>query len=107
MIAAFRAFAFLALAVLLGLIPASGALAQDKIWLQIEAQPTLEKASERARAYSAVFPETSGFRLRSGWYAIVLGPYGVAEGAAQLNGLKRENLIPSDKIGRASCRERV
>ncbi|MGB4827986.1 MAG: serine protease [Paracoccaceae bacterium] len=98
MIAAFRAFAFLALAVLLGLIPASGALAQDKIWLQIEAQPTLEKASERARAYSAVFPETSGFRLRSGWYAIVLGPYGVAEGAAQLNGLKRENLIPSDSF---------
>jgi peptidoglycan hydrolase-like protein with peptidoglycan-binding domain len=38
----------------------------------------------------------SGYRLRSGWYGIVLGPYGVEEGAAQLSNLRRENLIPRD-----------
>ncbi|NJM82688.1 MAG: peptidoglycan-binding protein [Tabrizicola sp.] len=73
-------------------------LAQDRIWVQIEAQPTLVEAEARARAYSRVFPETSGYRLRSGWYAIVLGPYSVGEGAAQLTGLRRENLIPADSF---------
>lgn len=74
------------------------ARAQEQIWVQIEAQPTLDEATARARAYAAIFPETRGFRLRSGWYAIVLGPYGVAEGAAQLAGLKGENLIPGDSF---------
>jgi hypothetical protein len=72
------------------------ALAQEQVWLQIEAQPTLEDATERTRAYSSVFPETQGFRMRSGWYAVALGPYTVAEGAARLNSLRRENLIPGD-----------
>ncbi|GAB1364352.1 hypothetical protein MASR1M32_35880 [Rhodobacter sp.] len=66
--------------------------------MQIEAQPTLAEAQERAEAYSGVFPDTNGFRLRSGWYAIALGPYGVAEGAARLNALKSENLIPRDSF---------
>lgn len=88
--------AFVFLAALL-LLP-SPSHAQDRIWLQIEAQPTLDEARDRAEAYSGVFPETNGFRLRSGWYGIVLGPYGVAEGAARLNALKRENLIPRDSF---------
>lgn len=91
---ALRAFLFLA-ALLFHLSPAH---AQDRVWLQIEAQPTLDEARDRAEAYSGVFPETNGFRLRSGWYGIALGPYGVAEGAARLNALKRENLIPGDSF---------
>ena len=95
--AALRPLAALAvLAVGLVMMAALPARAQDKVWLQIEAQPTEEKALERAEAYAGAFPETQGYRLRSGWFGIVLGPYGVAEGAAQLNALKRENLIPSD-----------
>lgn len=93
--AALRALIFLAAALLSALAPAH---AQDRVWLQIEAQPTLAEARDRAEAYSGVFPETNGFRLRSGWYAIALGPYGVAEGAARLNALKRENLIPRDSF---------
>jgi len=80
----------------LNLLAAGGARAQDRVWVQIEAQPTLAEAAERAAAYAAVFPETQGYRLRSGWYGIALGPYGTAEGAAQFAGLVRENLIPSD-----------
>lgn len=90
----------LACAVVVGLAMAfSPALAQEEqVWIQIEAQPSLEEASDRARAYAAVFPETHGFRLRSGWYAIALGPYPSAEAAAQLAGLRRENLIPADSF---------
>lgn len=98
MIAVVRAACFVFAAVFALLGPSSDAGAQDTIWLQIEAQPTLEKASERARAYAAVFPETQGFQLSSGWYAIALGPYSVAEGAAKLNSLQRENLIPGDSF---------
>lgn len=91
--AALRALLLLVAALLFPLSPAQ---AQDQIWLQIEAQATRAVAEERAAAYSSVFPETNGFLLRSGWYAIVLGPYGVAEGASRLNALKAENMIPGD-----------
>ncbi|WP_431299132.1 serine protease [Tabrizicola sp. BL-A-41-H6] len=76
------------------------AQAQDEpqVWIQIEAQPTLVEAEARASAYAAIFPETVGFRLRSGWYGIALGPYGAGDGAARLATLLRENLIPSDSF---------
>ncbi len=72
--------------------------AQEQVWVQVEAQPNQLVAEERARAYAAVFPDVQGYRLRSGWYAIVLGPYGVAEGAARLADLRRENLVPADSF---------
>lgn len=75
---------------------AAKAQQEDQVWIQIEAHPTLEDSTDRARAYASVFPETQGFRTRSGWYAVALGPLAVAEGAARLNALKRENLIPAD-----------
>ena len=91
-----KAFAALVLAVTL--MCGAAVRAQDQVWVQIEALPTLEAAELRARAYAATFPETAGFRLRSGWYGIMLGPYGVAEGAGRLVSLKRENLIPDDSF---------
>lgn len=87
------------LSVMMGLwaVLSGGPLAaQDRVWVQVEAQPTLREAEARARAYAAAFPDVSGYQLRSGWYAIMLGPYGVEEGAAQLSNLRRENLIPRD-----------
>ncbi|WP_235823841.1 serine protease [Actibacterium lipolyticum] len=64
--------------------------------MQIEARPTLRQAQDRARAYANAFSNVAGFQLRSGWYAIALGPF-TAEGAAnQLQALRRERLIPSD-----------
>lgn len=82
----------------LTLLFSTAAHAQDQIWLQVEAYPTLDEAEARARAYTALYPETAGFRLRSGWYAVMLGPYSVGEGAAQLSNLRRENLIPEDSF---------
>jgi peptidoglycan hydrolase-like protein with peptidoglycan-binding domain len=81
------------------LLPPAAALAQDgQVWLQIEAQPTLAEAEDRARAYTALFPETQGYRLRSGWYGIMLGPYPADEGAFRLQTLLRDGLIPPDSF---------
>ena len=72
--------------------------AQDQAWLQIEAQPTLTGAEDRARAYAAVFPDVAGFQIASGWYAIVLGPYALDAAAGRIFDLKRENMIPGDSF---------
>ena len=87
---------------LLGLMAAlllsTAARAQDQVWVQIEAQPTLSEAETRARAYASVFPDVAGFRLNTGWYAVVLGPYAPDAGAARLAELRRDNLIPVDSF---------
>lgn len=68
----------------------------DQVWLQIEAQPDEADANDRADAYAALFPDVAGYRLNTNWYAIVLGPYTVAEGAGRLATLLDENMIPAD-----------
>jgi peptidoglycan hydrolase-like protein with peptidoglycan-binding domain len=77
---------------------AVGAQAQGQAWVQIEAQPTLREAEERARAYSGAFPDVSGYVLASGWHAIVLGPYATAEAPARLAALLSERLVPGDSF---------
>ncbi|MCR8726367.1 serine protease [Frigidibacter sp. ROC022] len=67
-----------------------------KTWVQIEAHPTLSDGERRARAYAALFPDVEGFRLRSGWYAVALGPFTEAEAAQKLRALRSERLIPAD-----------
>lgn len=83
---------------LLALSPRAAEAQEGEVWLQIEAQPTLAEAEARARAYAAEFPETEGYRLRSGWYGIMLGPYPAAEGNRRLNDLKRSRAIPADSF---------
>jgi hypothetical protein len=83
---------------LLALSPRAARAQEGEVWLQIEAQPTLAEAEARARAYAAEFPETEGYRLRSGWYGIMLGPYPAAEGNRRLNELKRSRAIPADSF---------
>jgi len=86
------------LAVVMALLAGGVARAQDQAWVQIEAQPTLAEALERARAYTSVFPDVAGYALNSGWYGIVLGPYGRDEAAVRLRDLRREGLIASDSF---------
>ena len=78
---------------LAGLMPA---FAQERAWVQIEAQPTLREAQERARAYSGAFPDVNGFQMRSGWYAIALGPFTPEGALARLSDLLGEGLVPVD-----------
>ncbi|NJS39706.1 MAG: peptidoglycan-binding protein [Rhodobacteraceae bacterium] len=95
----FRPVVVFALLVLTLLPLAGPARAQEaNVWVQIEAQPDLAGAEDRARAYAALFPETNGFRLRSGWYAIVLGPYTSAEAEQRLANLTGQSLIPGDSF---------
>ena len=86
------------LAVVMTLLAGGIARAQDQAWVQIEAQPTLAEALERARAYTSVFPDVSGYALNSGWFGIVLGPYGSDEAAVRLRDLRREGLIANDSF---------
>lgn len=73
--------------------------AQDgTVWLQVEAHPDLATATDRAQAYASLFPETAGFRLRSGWYGVALGPFSADEAALRLGALKREGQIPADSF---------
>lgn len=67
-------------------------------FVQVEAQPTLDKAMERARAYAADFPDVQGFRVSSGWYAIVLGPMTSDQAAERLVSLRAQNRVPQDSF---------
>jgi S1-C subfamily serine protease len=87
-----------ALILLSAALPRAAQAQEGTVWLQVEAHPTLAEAEDRARAYAALFPETAGFQLRSGWYGIMLGPYPAAEGDFRLASLLREGLIPPDSF---------
>ena len=82
--------------IMAALLWAGVAAAQQQAWVQVEAQPTLAEAEERAGAYAGVFSDVVGYRLGSRWYGIALGPYSPAEAAQRLADLRRENLIPRD-----------
>ncbi len=68
------------------------------VWIQIEAQPSLREAQERAQAYANALPDVNGFRLNSGWYAIVIGPYIRDDAEQVLRVYRAERQIPSDSF---------
>lgn len=70
----------------------------QQAWVQIEAQPTLSAAQERARIYAGRYADVSGYYLGSGWYGIVIGPYSPAQAEATLNQLRRAGGIPGDSF---------
>ncbi len=74
------------------------AAAQDRVWLQVEAQPDLRTAENRVRAYAAQFGDVAGFRLNSGWYAIVLGPVDAVDAEGRLADLRSLRQIPRDSF---------
>jgi len=87
------------------------ASAQQPVWVQIEAQPTLNAAQDRVRAYAAQLEDVSGYSIGGGWYGIVLGPYSRDDADTLLRQYKREGRIPSDSFialgrttrGRSHC----
>jgi peptidoglycan hydrolase-like protein with peptidoglycan-binding domain len=81
---------------LITLFMARVVVAQETVWLQIEAQPNLNTATNSASQYSSNLQDVNGFGLGSGWYGIVLGPYARADAEALRRQLIRDRLIPRD-----------
>ncbi|MEM1003987.1 MAG: serine protease [Pseudomonadota bacterium] len=72
---------------------------QDQgVWVQVEAQPSLREAQDRAQSYGASLPDVNGFRLNSGWYAIVIGPYLRSDAEQVLRVYRAEGQIPADSF---------
>ncbi|WP_102109811.1 trypsin-like peptidase domain-containing protein [Oceaniglobus roseus] len=86
-------------AVALFVVQAGAVVAQGTAWLQIEAQPSLERAKDSAARYARRIEDVAGFRLGStNWYAVVIGP-ATATGAANLRSeLRGRGLIPGDSF---------
>lgn len=85
--------------VLLGLLLVLGSVnlaAAQASFVQVEARPTLNQAEDRVRAYASALPDVVGFRMRSGWYAMALGPYTEAEARRRLSALRNAGVIPPD-----------
>jgi len=71
---------------------------EDAAWVQVEALPSLLEAEERVRDYAEVLPSVAGFAMGSGWYAIVIGPFGEQQAGAVLQQLRRNGQIPRDSF---------
>ena len=67
-------------------------------WVQIEAQPDLARAQQRAQDYAGRLQDVNGFRLSSGWYAVALGPYDEQGAIARLRFLRSQQAIPPDSF---------
>ncbi len=75
---------------------AASAQQDQGVWVQVEAQPSLREAQERAQVYASTLPDVNGFRLNSGWYAIVIGPYARSDAEQVLRVYRAEGEIPRD-----------
>ena len=87
------------------------AFAQDNdpdevVWVQIEAQQSLARATDRARAYTTLLQDVNGFSVGGGWYAVVVGPYRRADADIVLRQYRRDGLIPRDSFIQRSSRLR-
>ena len=70
--------------------------AQDVVYVQVEAHPTLATAQARARIYAGQLENVNGYFLGGRWYGIVLGPYAPNDANTLLRQLRRDGAIPSD-----------
>ncbi|QEE36157.1 peptidoglycan-binding protein [Octadecabacter sp. SW4] len=76
----------------------SGAYAQEIVWVQVEAEPTLSGAQDRVRVYAGRLENVNGYYLGSGWYGIALGPYTPQDAETVLRDLRNAGVIPQDSF---------
>mgnify|MGYP000657512853 CR=1 FL=1 len=90
--------AYAAIILVFSMLIAGPGMAQDTVWVQVEAQPTLTAAQTRVRAYDAQLDDVAGYYLGGGWYGIVLGPYARPDADALLRRLRNTGQIPRDSF---------
>lgn len=66
------------------------------VWVQIEAQPSLNAINEALQRRAAELRDVNGFSLGSGWYGVALGPYTPEDAAEVLRTLRAQGRIPRD-----------
>lgn len=86
------------LAVIVICLAPVSALAQSPVWVQIEAQPTLREAQDRAQTYASRLDNVAGYAIGRGWYGIVLGPYARPDAERLLRQLRAAGEIPGDSF---------
>ena len=74
------------------------ASAQQTVWIQIEARPSLAAATARAQEYDSRLDNVSGYFLGGGWYGIHLGPYAENDANRLMRQLKANRQIPNDSF---------
>ena len=79
---------------------------EEVVWVQIETQRSLARATDRARAYSTLLEDVNGFAVGGGWYAVVVGPYRRADADTVLRQYRRDGLVPRDSFIQRSNRLR-
>ncbi len=72
--------------------------AQDVVWIQVEAHPSLRVAQQRAQDYSGTLEDVSGFSLGGNWYGVLLGPYTRPDAEKVLRVYRRAGQIPADSF---------
>ena len=88
-----RMMAAAGLALMLGL----GAALAQQAWVQVEAQPGVQRAQESASGYARRLQNVNGFRLgATNWYAIALGPFEPGEADLVRRRLRQTGQIPGD-----------
>lgn len=89
---------FLALFLFVFVFMGRGASAQEVVWIQIEAHPSLRVAQQRAQVYSGELDDVSGFSLGGSWYGVVLGPYTRPDAERVLQVYRNDRQIPADSF---------
>lgn len=84
------------LGLMLGVLGGVAKAQEQGIWVQIDKQPTLSAAMDRARAYGALLDQVQGYRLPTGAYAVVVGPMASDAAVATLQSLLAQNMIAAD-----------
>ncbi len=77
-------------------LPAVAQQANEVVWVQIEAHPSLRVAQQRAQLYAGLLADVNGFSLGGTWYGVVLGPYTRADAERVMQVYKAERKVPQD-----------
>ena len=72
--------------------------AEQTVWIQVAARPSLATAQQEAQGLASQLPDVAGFSLGGGWYGILIGPYSRSDAERVLQVYRSEGQIPRDSF---------